>query len=179
MEFTTEQHPGVDVSPAKQTRGFELNHSMLRIKDPRRSLAFYTAVLGMRVIRKLDLEELGFSLYFLGYPQAQNQPPEDPHKRTQWMFGQRGILEFTHNWGSEDDDSVDYHNGNDKPQGFGHICVSVPDLDAATKWFDDNEVTYVKRPDDGKLKDVAFIKDPDGYWIEVVEPARLGDLGDG
>ena len=64
-----------------------------------------------------------------------------------------------------------------KPQGFGHICFSVPDLDAAVKWFDDNQVTYVKRPDQGKMKDVAFIKDADGYWIEIVEPARLKQLG--
>ena len=43
--------------------------------------------------------------------------------------------------------------------------------------FDENQVTYVKRPDQGKMKDVAFIKDPDGYWIEIVEPARLKQLG--
>ena len=53
----------------------------------------------------------------------------------------------------------------------------MPDLDAATAWFDQNQVTFVKRPDQGKMKDVAFIKDPDGYWIEIVEPARLKALG--
>lgn len=178
MAFTSEQHPGVAARPTEQTSGFTLNHSMLRIKDPQRSLAFYTGILGMQVIRKLDFEELGFSLYFLGYPQTRDQPPEDPNERTQWMFGQPGILELTHNWGSENDDSVAYHNGNDEPQGFGHIGISVPDLDAAAKWFDANNVEYVKRPDDGKLKDIAFIKDPDSYWIEVVEPARLNNIGD-
>jgi lactoylglutathione lyase len=50
-------------------------------------------------------------------------------------------------------------------------------LDTAIQWFDDNQVVYVKRPDQGKMKDVAFIKDPDGYWIEIVEPARLKKLG--
>jgi lactoylglutathione lyase len=53
----------------------------------------------------------------------------------------------------------------------------VPDLDAAIAWFDQNAVAYVKRPDQGKMKDIAFVKDPDGYWIEIVEPARLKRLG--
>ena len=66
---------------------------------------------------------------------------------------------------------------NAQPQGFGHICFSVPDLDVAIQWFDDNKVVYVKRPEQGKMKDVAFIKDPDGYWIEIVEPSRLKQLG--
>ena len=53
----------------------------------------------------------------------------------------------------------------------------MPDLDGAVRWLDDNEVSYVKRPEQGKMKDVAFVKDPDGYWIEIVEPARLKSLG--
>ena len=61
--------------------------------------------------------------------------------------------------------------------GFRHICFSVPDLDAAIRWFDENQVVYVKRPEQGKMKDVAFIRDPDGYWIEIVEAARLKALG--
>ena len=43
--------------------------------------------------------------------------------------------------------------------------------------FEENEVAFVKRPDQGKMKDVAFIKDADGYWIEIVEPGRLKNLG--
>lgn len=50
---------------------------------------------------------------------------------------------------------------------------SVPDLNAAVAWFDQHYVAYVKRPDQGKRKDVAFVMDPNGYWIEIVEPARL------
>jgi lactoylglutathione lyase len=53
----------------------------------------------------------------------------------------------------------------------------VPDLDVAVAWFDSLGVPYVKRPEQGKMKDVAFIKDPDGYWIEIVEPGRLKMLG--
>jgi hypothetical protein len=79
--------------------------------------------------------------------------------------------------GTESNADFKYHDSNAQPQGFGHICFSVPDLDAAVKWFDDNQVVYVKRPEQGKMKDVAFIKDPDGYWIEIVEPGRLKKLG--
>ena len=103
--------------------------------------------------------------------------PPDAGARTAWTFSQRGILELTHNWGTEDDAAFHYHDGNAQPQGFGHICFSVPDLDAAIAWFDENKVAFVKRADQGKMKDVAFIKDPDGYWIEIVEPARLKGLG--
>ncbi len=177
MSFQTESHPGVCAQPSAASNGFVLNHSMLRIKDPAVSLDFYTRVFGMRVLRKLDFPELKFSLYFLHRPIEGQQPPEDIGERTAWTFSQHGILELTHNWGSEDDSELKYHDGNAQPQGFGHICFSVPDLDAAVQWFDENQVVYVKRPDQGKMKDVAFIKDPDGYWIEIVEPARLKSLG--
>ncbi len=179
MAFNTEQHPGVVEKASDKTQGFTLNHSMMRIKDPERSLAFYTGVLGMRVLRRLDFPELEFSLYFLNCPAGSEAPPEDVGKRTVWTFSQRGLLELTHNWGSENDPEVSYHDGNSAPQGYGHICISVPDLDVAVAWFDENDVEFIKRPEQGKLPDVAFIRDPDGYWIEVVEPARLTHLGRG
>ncbi|MCP1726745.1 lactoylglutathione lyase [Natronospira proteinivora] len=177
MAFNTEQYPGVSESVRDQTQGFRFNHSMLRIKDPKRSLHFYSHVLGMRVLRRLDFEEMSFSLYFLAKPDNDETIPEDRAERTRWTFSQRGILELTHNWGTEDDPDVAYHDGNSEPQGFGHICFAVPDLDAAIRWFDENQVAYVKRPEDGKMKDIAFIKDPDGYWIEIVEPGRMARLG--
>lgn len=176
MSFNSEQHPGVADVPAA-TRGFVLNHSMLRVKDPAVALAFYTGILGMRVLRKLDFPEMSFSLYFLGHLPEQNDVPDDVGERTQWTFSQHGLLELTHNWGTEAQAEFSYHDGNAQPQGFGHICIAVPDLDAAVAWFDQHQVPYVKRPDQGKMKDVAFIKDPDGYWIEIVEPQRLKHLG--
>lgn len=176
--FNSEQHPGVSAAPpAPQTRGFVLNHSMLRVKDPAVSLDFYTRVLGMRALRKLDFPEMKFSLYFLAPPGTADEAPEDVGERTAWTFAQRGLLELTHNWGTEDQTDFKYHDGNAQPQGFGHICFSVPDLDAAVAWFDSHGVVYVKRPEQGKMRDVAFIKDPDGYWIEIVEPGRLKGLG--
>ena len=177
MSFTTEIHPGVCAEPNAASQSFVFNHSMLRVKDPAVALDFYSRVFGMRVLRKLDFSEMQFSLYFLHKPVAGHAPPDDEGERTAWTFSQTGILELTHNWGTENDVDFKYHDGNAQPQGFGHICFSVPDLDAAVQWFDDNGVTYVKRPDQGKMKDVAFIKDPDGYWIEIVEPARLKKLG--
>ena len=131
----------------------------------------------MRLLRKLDFPEMKFSLYFLAVAESASHAPQDTGERTAWTFSQAGILELTHNWGTETDAEFKYHDGNAQPQGFGHICFSVPDLDAAVKWFDDNQVIYVKRPDQGKMKDVAFIKDPDGYWIEIVEPGKLKNLG--
>ena len=177
MSFSTENHPGVCAQPGPASQGFVFNHSMLRVKDPAVSLDFYTRVFGMRVLRKLDFPEMKFSLYFLHREVPGETVPDDVGERTAWTFAQRGILELTHNWGTENDAAFKYHDGNAQPQGFGHICFSVPDLDAAIRWFDDNGAVYVKRPEQGKMKDVAFIKDPDGYWIEIVEPARLKALG--
>ena len=178
MNFRTENYPGVCQEPSNASRGFVLNHTMLRVKDPAVSLDFYTRVFGMRVLRKLDFPEMKFSLYFLMRPlEGTEQPPVDPLERTSWTFAQRSVLELTHNWGTEEDAGFQYHDGNAKPQGFGHICFSVPDLQAAVAWFDQNEVTFVKRPDQGAMKDIAFIKDPDGYWIEIVQPALLKQLG--
>jgi lactoylglutathione lyase len=179
MSFTTEIHPGVAVQPADATRGFVFNHSMLRVKDPSVSLDFYTRVLGMSVLRKLDFPEMKFTLYFLARLDEEESVPEEQGERMAWTFSQRGILEFTHNWGTETDPEFRYHDGNAQPQGFGHICFSVPDLQAAVKWFDENEVTFVKRPEQGKMRNVAFIKDPDGYWIEIVQADLLKKLGQG
>jgi len=150
---------------------------MLRIKDPKASLDFYTRVFGMRLLRKLDFPEMSFSLYFLHRLQDGEQVPEDQGERTAWTFAQRGVLELTHNWGTESQSDFKYHDGNAQPQGVGHICFSVPDLDTAINWLDENQLVYVKRPDQGKMRDVAFVKDPDGYWIEIVQPDRLKQLG--
>jgi lactoylglutathione lyase len=176
MAFTTEQQPGVQ-APTADSDGFVFNHSMLRVKDPAVSLAFYTGVFGMSLLRKLDFPEMKFSLFFLAKLDKDEQVPEDVGERTVWTFSQRGLLELTHNWGTEDQADFRYHDGNAQPQGFGHICFAVPDLASAVAWFDRNEVPYVKRPEQGRMKDVAFVKDPDGYWIEIVQPDLNANLG--
>lgn len=78
-------------------------------------------------------------------------------------------MELTHNYGTENQADFSYHDGNSEPRGFGHICFSVPSLKEAVAWFDENGVEFKKRPEEGTMKDIAFIKDPDGYWIEIIE----------
>ncbi len=63
-----------------------------------------------------------------------------------------------------------YHNGNTDPPGFGHICVSVPDIQAACERFEALGVDFQKRLTDGRMKNIAFIKDPDAYWVEIIQP---------
>jgi lactoylglutathione lyase len=176
MAFDEELCPGVAPSTANRPQ-FVLNHTMLRIRDPKVSLAFYTGVLRLKLLRKLDFPEMKFSLYFLAFVTDEDEIPEDAKERTIWTFSRAGVLELTHNWGSENDPEATYHNGNSEPKGFGHICVSVPDLDEAVELFDAHDVKFIKRPDQGSIKDVVFIADPDNYWIEVIEPGRLGRLG--
>jgi lactoylglutathione lyase len=117
---------------------------------------------------------MSFTLYFMGYPSS--SIPTDPAERAKWIFDQTGLLELTHNWGTEADDTARYHNGNDEPRGFGHIGISVPDVYKACERFDTLGVDFVKRPDDGSMKGLAFIKDPDGYWIEILSSTGLRDL---
>jgi lactoylglutathione lyase len=167
--------PGLAEESDPATEGYVFNQTMLRIKEPERSMDFYTRVLGMHLIRKLDFPEMKFTLYFLGYlddRQAINVPSDDAH-RTTFTFAREAILELTHNWGAEDDPDFSYHNGNDEPQGFGHIGIAVPDVYEAAKRFESLNVPFVKRPDDGKMKGLAFIQDPDGYWIEILQPNML------
>ena len=158
----------------KETHDFVLNQTMLRIKDPGKSVPFYQDVLGMVLIDKFDFPEMSFSLYFMGYPTE--AIPEDRAERAKWLFEQPALLELTHNYGTENDDEFSYHNGNDDPRGFGHVGVSVPDVYKACERFEEMGVEFVKRPDDGNMKGLAFIRDPDGYWIEILSSSGLRDL---
>lgn len=171
MTQNFEDSPGLCESPDAETQSYVFNQTMMRIKDPKVSLDFYTRVLGMRLLRKLDFPEMKFTLYFLGMvgDEEANQVPKENDSRTTWVFEQKAMLELTHNWGTENDPDFHYHNGNDKPQGFGHIGFSVPDVYAASERLERLGVEFVKRPDDGKMKGLAFIKDPDGYWIEILQ----------
>ena len=166
-----------DQSPA--TDGFVLNQTMMRIKDPAPSLDFYQQVLGMTLYQRVDFSEMSFSLYFLGYPSNHEGEalPSEPAERSRFTFRQSALLELTHNWGTEDDETFEgYHDGNSDPRGFGHIGISVPDVDAACERFEELGVEFVKRPNDGSMKGIAFIKDPDGYWVEVFSPIDLTNV---
>lgn len=150
--------------------GFIFNHTMLRIKDPVKSLEFYTGVLGMTLVKHRTFPDAKFDLYFLAQlteDERKHLPSGDELK--DYVSYQRGILELTHNYGTEEQADFAYHNGNSEPRGFGHICFSVPSLERAVAWFDKNNVEFQKRPEEGTMKDIAFIKDPDGYWVEIIE----------
>lgn len=160
---------------AARTQGFVFNHTMLRVKDPKASLAFYTGILGMTLLNVKKFPEMSFDLYFLAKltEDERNNLPAD-EELAMYVFRQRGILELTHNYGTEDKTDFSYHDGNSDPQGFGHICFSVPDLPQAIEWFDQNNVEFKKRPEEGSMKNIAFIKDADGYWIEIVQANLMG-----
>ncbi|WP_337178030.1 lactoylglutathione lyase [Hydrogenophaga borbori] len=156
------------------TTGFVFNHTMLRIKDPKASLDFYTRVLGFTLVRKLDFAEAKFSLYFLVLVDDAGDIPGDDAGRKEWLARQRGVLELTYNHGTEAEAGKVYHDGNSDPRGFGHICVSVPDVVAACERFEQLGVDFQKRLSDGRMREIAFIKDPDGYWVEIIQPTPLG-----
>jgi lactoylglutathione lyase len=123
-----------------------LLHTMIRVGDLERSIAFYTGVLGMKVLRRKDYPDGRFTLAFVGYGD------ESEH----------AVIELTHNW-----DTKAYELGN----GFGHIAVAVPD---AYKACDEVKAKggTVTRPA-GPMKHggsvIAFVEDPDGYKIEFIE----------
>jgi len=148
---------------------YRSNHSMIRVKDAQKSLKFYQDVMGMTLINTKENPDNKFNLYFLAYADSM-KPPTQAHRE--------GILELTWNYGTEDDPNFKYHNGNDDPQGFGHICISVDDLEAACERFEKHNVNWKKRINDGRMKGLAFIFDPDGYWIEVIQNQKLKPSSD-
>lgn len=91
---------------------------MIRVKDIEKSLKFYQDILGMTLVRTSENPGAGFNLYFLAYVDKDGVPADG---KTAHM---EGLLELTWNYGTEKDESFQYHNGNDQPQGFGHLCES-------------------------------------------------------
>lgn len=152
------------------TQDYRFNHTMLRVRDPKVSLEFYTKVLGMKLLRKVDFNEWKFSLYFLAMIKNDADLPQGDDQTIARSVAQlNGVLELTHNHGTEDNLETPYHNGNTEPRGFGHICFSVPDIKAACERFDRLGVPFQKRLGEGGMKNIAFIKDPDNYWVEIIE----------
>jgi lactoylglutathione lyase len=159
-----------------ETRGFVFNQTMLRIKDPVASVAFYRDIMGMQLVKSIPFETFSFTLYFLGYVERPEDFPASESGRLAHAFGRPAMLELTHNWGTENKSGSVYHDGNAQPQGFGHIGFCVPDVDHACQRFERLGVEFVKRPDEGKMKGIAFIKDPDGYWIEILSLHTIGGV---
>ncbi|KAG0175377.1 Lactoylglutathione lyase [Apophysomyces sp. BC1034] len=152
---------------------YVFNHTMIRVKDPKASLKFYEEVLGMKNINKLENEGGKFTLYFLAYVDS---VPESQEEKEKLAFGMPGVLELTHNWGTENDADFSYSNGNSEPgRGFGHIAILVDDLHKACERFEQLNVKFIKRLQDGKMHNIAFLADPDNYWVEIIQnPAVTG-----
>lgn len=157
-----------DAKATSEISSYRFNHTMLRVKDPVASLKFYKDVLGMHQLRKSEVKEAGFDLYFLSFPHHPAPTPENPGPSINPIPDAEGILELTHNYGSEDKSGQVYTNGNDTEfdgaqvkQGFGHIALTVDDIDAACARFESMGVQWKKRLTDGRMKTIAFVLDPD------------------
>lgn len=123
-----------------------LLHTMIRVGDLDTSIAFYTEVLGMQLLRRQDYPEGRFTLAFVGY---------GPESET-------AVLELTHNW-----DTSSYDLGN----GYGHVALAVPDAYAACEAIRARGGKVVREA--GPMKHgstvIAFVEDPDGYKIELIQ----------
>lgn len=128
-----------------------LLHTMLRVGDLQRSIAFYTNVLGMKLLRTSENPEYKYSLAFVGYG------PET----------EEAVIELTYNWGVES-----YDMGN----AYGHIALSVDNAAEACERIRQNggNVTREAGPVKGGLTIIAFVEDPDGYKIELIEAKDAG-----
>ncbi len=168
----------MDTTDRAATDGFVFNQTMLRVRDPETSVAFYRDVLGMTLLDRFDFPDMRFSLYFMAHVRPGDGPiPADGPERARWVFRRHATLELTHNWGTESDPNfAGHHDGNTEPRGFGHIGFSVPDVHAACARFEAMGVRFVKRPDEGRMKGLAFIRDPDGYWIEILSAPSLAAM---
>ncbi|GJQ75441.1 hypothetical protein Trydic_g23608 [Trypoxylus dichotomus] len=166
IPVTNEELLELSETAGPPTKDFVLQQTMLRIKDPRKTIPFYTGVLGMKVLQKLDFPEMKFSVYFVGY-EDEVVGELGSVERTEWAYSRKGTLDLTHNWGTEDDPNFKYDIGYSQNAGFGHIGIMVPDVQKACERFEKLGVNFLKRPQDGKMNTIAFIADPDGYKIEI------------
>ncbi|KAG5188299.1 putative lactoylglutathione lyase [Tribonema minus] len=151
----------------------------LRIKDPAVSLPFYEKNFGMKLVDKIEGDS--DTRYFLARPRDADaadysDAPGSPAAREKLFSILTNYVELWHKRGVEADPSVKYDNGNNEPnRGFGHLAFSVADVYASCARLEEAGVAFQKKPDEGRMKGLAFIKDPDSYWIEIV--ARAADAG--
>jgi len=162
---------GFAVAQGSNPHKFSWQQTMLRIKDPLVTLPFYEQNFGFKLIHKYDFPQWNFSLYFLGsVPDGVALPEPGTAESEEYLWTMDGTcLELTHNHGSEQDASFKVNNGNVEPyRGFGHIAVMTPDVFAASEELEAAGVKFQKKPNEGRMKGIAFALDPDGYWVEIV-----------
>ena len=139
-------------SPASQSQAKKpaiegrLLHTMIRVYDLDRSIAFYTGLLGMTLLRRKDYPDGKFTLAFVGYG--------DESKET--------VIELTHNWGH-----APYEIGT----AFGHLAIGVADVYLACDRLAEAGVKITRPPGPMKFGGsvIAFVEDPDGYKIELIQ----------
>lgn len=129
-----------------------IRHTMLRVKNLENSIDFYTRIFGMNLFRRIDNEGGKYSVAFVGYDDENTSP----------------AIELTYNWGQDD--------GYDLGSGYGHIAIGVPDIYGLCERIEAEGMEIPRPP--GPLKHggpnasvIAFVKDPDGYMIELGERA--------
>ena len=145
-----------------------------------RNVQFYQKHFGMKLLAKYDFPEGKFSLYFLATLRNKewHQEPESEEARQHlWNFDGT-CLELTHNWGTEEDESFSYNSGNEEPhRGFGHIAFHCEDLEESCAVLEAGGVRFKKKPNEGRMSGLAFVYDPDGYWIEVIPREKTDYTG--
>ena len=132
---------------AVDSTGFRMLHTMIRVKDLDKSKDFYTRFLGMKVMRESENETGKYTVCFIGYGDETKDH----------------VVELTYNWGREE--------GYDLGTGFGHLAIAVPDAYATCAALE-AEGLNIPRPAGpviGGTRVIAFIEDPDGYKIELVQ----------
>lgn len=126
---------------------FQLMHTMLRVKDLEKSIDFYTRLLGMDLLRKIEFPDGRFTLAFVGY---------GPEQST-------AVIELTYNW--DETDSYDLGSG------YGHIALGVRDIHGICAQLEANGANIPRQP--GPMMHgtthIAFIDDPDGYKVELID----------
>lgn len=138
---------------------FLLNRTALWIKDPQLSVPFYET-LGMTLVAEAPTPDGKVMAYLLGI-----NVPADLH----WSQ-QIGLIELLHLPGSESDDSFAINSGNGSEfRGYGHVCISVDNVQAACEQLEKKKnLTWKKRLHEGRMRKIAFLLDPDGYWVEIL-----------
>jgi len=133
------------------------------VKNPASSVKFFE-FLGFSLLQKLEFPDNKFDLYFLAYDGAK-AVSHGKHRSDR-----EGIIELTHNYGTEKDDNFKVSNGNTDPyKGFGHVCISVDNLQAACQRIEDAGYKFQKKLSDGRMKSIAFALSPeDNYWVEII-----------
>ena len=128
--------------------GFRLAHTMIRVADLDRTLDFYTRLLGMRVLRQNEYPGGRFTNTFIGYDEEDSST----------------VIELTWNW----DQTEPYDLGN----GWGHLALEVPDVYATCEQLSAEGVRIARPPGPMKhgKRNIAFVEDPNGYKIELLEP---------